>query len=83
MRVPPLGPSIELPTGPRNAVLGAGTACEFCHWDLRWSSLWGHEALHWAQEPRSRSAAETSGGIMKPLNAVLGARAACGGTGTF
>ena len=29
--------------GPRNAVLGAGGACEFRNWDLRWSSLWGHE----------------------------------------
>ena len=37
--------------GPRNVVLGvpkqrhaeAGTPCELRHWDLRWSSLWGHE----------------------------------------
>eukprot|EP00959_Pyramimonas_sp_CCMP1952_P339585 7111911-Pyramimonas_sp.AAC.1 len=28
-----------LPMGPRNTALGAGTACEFRHWDLRWSFL--------------------------------------------
>eukprot|EP00959_Pyramimonas_sp_CCMP1952_P168780 3526261-Pyramimonas_sp.AAC.1 len=28
MRTPPLGPSVELPLGPRNAVLGGGDACE-------------------------------------------------------
>ena len=37
------GPSVELPMGPRNAVLGGGDACEHPHWGLRWSSLWGHE----------------------------------------
>eukprot|EP00959_Pyramimonas_sp_CCMP1952_P222430 4649889-Pyramimonas_sp.AAC.1 len=34
MRTPPLGPSVELPTGPRNAVLGEGGACEQRHWGL-------------------------------------------------
>ena len=58
MRVPPLGPSVELPMGPRNAVLGAGDACEFRHWDLRWGSLWGHETLHWAQETHASSAGD-------------------------
>eukprot|EP00959_Pyramimonas_sp_CCMP1952_P011540 242000-Pyramimonas_sp.AAC.1 len=59
MRDPPLGPSVELPIGPRNAALGARTACEFRHWDLWWSSQWGHETVHWAQEPHAMSAAGT------------------------
>eukprot|EP00959_Pyramimonas_sp_CCMP1952_P231792 4844439-Pyramimonas_sp.AAC.1 len=50
MRAVPLGPSVELPMGPRSAALGGGTACGLCHWDLRWSSLWGHEALPWVGE---------------------------------
>eukprot|EP00959_Pyramimonas_sp_CCMP1952_P248923 5203662-Pyramimonas_sp.AAC.1 len=40
-------PSVELPMGPRSACgVGRnerGAACQFCHWGLRWSSLWGHE----------------------------------------
>eukprot|EP00959_Pyramimonas_sp_CCMP1952_P065389 1365027-Pyramimonas_sp.AAC.1 len=45
MRTRPLGPSAELPMGPRSAVLGGGDACELRHWDLRRSSLSGHETL--------------------------------------
>ena len=58
MRVPPLGPSVELPMGSRNDALGAGDACEFRHWDLRWISLWGHETMHWAQETHASSAGD-------------------------
>eukprot|EP00959_Pyramimonas_sp_CCMP1952_P404693 8481477-Pyramimonas_sp.AAC.1 len=47
MRVPPLGPSVELPMGPRNAVLRGDDACGRCHRGLRWSSLWGHGTLYW------------------------------------
>eukprot|EP00959_Pyramimonas_sp_CCMP1952_P172907 3613290-Pyramimonas_sp.AAC.1 len=47
MRPVPLEPSVELPMGPRSAVLGGVDACGLCHWNLRWSSLWGHEALSW------------------------------------
>ena len=43
VRTAPLEPSVELHMGPRHAVLGGGDACEFRHWDRRWSSLWGHE----------------------------------------
>eukprot|EP00959_Pyramimonas_sp_CCMP1952_P132571 2772147-Pyramimonas_sp.AAC.1 len=32
--------------GPRKAVLVGRDACGLRHWDLRWSSLWGHEALY-------------------------------------
>eukprot|EP00959_Pyramimonas_sp_CCMP1952_P199446 4171661-Pyramimonas_sp.AAC.1 len=32
MIIAPLGPSIELPLGPRNAAPGAGTACGLRHW---------------------------------------------------
>eukprot|EP00959_Pyramimonas_sp_CCMP1952_P361645 7573944-Pyramimonas_sp.AAC.1 len=39
MRTPPLGPSVELPMGPRNASLGGGPACEHRQWGLRWGSL--------------------------------------------
>eukprot|EP00959_Pyramimonas_sp_CCMP1952_P050283 1050993-Pyramimonas_sp.AAC.1 len=31
---------------PRSAVLGGRDARGHRHWDLRWSSLLGHEALH-------------------------------------
>ena len=54
MRAAALGPSVELPVGPRNAVLGGADACEFRHWDRRWSSLWGHETLPWVGEPHAR-----------------------------
>eukprot|EP00959_Pyramimonas_sp_CCMP1952_P186516 3900352-Pyramimonas_sp.AAC.1 len=50
MLAAPLGPSVKLPVGPRNAVLGGGGACELRHQDLRWSSLCGHEALCWMGE---------------------------------
>ena len=43
MRPMPRGPSVELPMRPQNAVLGVRDACGHTHWDLRWSSLWGHE----------------------------------------
>eukprot|EP00959_Pyramimonas_sp_CCMP1952_P098776 2064840-Pyramimonas_sp.AAC.1 len=33
--------------GPRSAVLGAADACGPPHCGLRWSSIWGHEALYW------------------------------------
>eukprot|EP00959_Pyramimonas_sp_CCMP1952_P392400 8222690-Pyramimonas_sp.AAC.1 len=46
MREQPLGPSLELPMGPLNAVLGKRDACENRHWGLRWSPLWGHETLY-------------------------------------
>eukprot|EP00959_Pyramimonas_sp_CCMP1952_P034592 725165-Pyramimonas_sp.AAC.1 len=55
MREQPLGPSLELPMGPRNAALRGGTARESSHWGLRWSSLWGHETLPWAGEPPCES----------------------------
>eukprot|EP00959_Pyramimonas_sp_CCMP1952_P363222 7606307-Pyramimonas_sp.AAC.1 len=38
MRAAPLGPSVELPMGPRNAVLGGGDACGLRYWDRQWSS---------------------------------------------
>eukprot|EP00959_Pyramimonas_sp_CCMP1952_P211586 4428073-Pyramimonas_sp.AAC.1 len=41
------------PYGPRNAVLGGGDACGPCLWSLRWSSLWGHEALSWVAMTRA------------------------------
>eukprot|EP00959_Pyramimonas_sp_CCMP1952_P412184 8637251-Pyramimonas_sp.AAC.1 len=47
MQTVPLKPSVELPIGPRGAVLGGEDACELCNWDLRRSSLWGHETLYW------------------------------------
>eukprot|EP00959_Pyramimonas_sp_CCMP1952_P328344 6874245-Pyramimonas_sp.AAC.1 len=43
-RAAPLGPSLELPMGPRRAVLGVGDACGLRFWDFRWSSVWGHDA---------------------------------------
>eukprot|EP00959_Pyramimonas_sp_CCMP1952_P261199 5460931-Pyramimonas_sp.AAC.1 len=47
MRTVPLGPSVGLPMGPPSAVLGVRDACGRKHWDLRWGSLCGHEALYW------------------------------------
>eukprot|EP00959_Pyramimonas_sp_CCMP1952_P398210 8343173-Pyramimonas_sp.AAC.1 len=47
MRTLPVGPSVELPLGPRSVrkvcQKGAGPPCEPCHWDPWWGSLWGHE----------------------------------------
>eukprot|EP00959_Pyramimonas_sp_CCMP1952_P028965 607576-Pyramimonas_sp.AAC.1 len=44
----PLGPSVELLTGPRRAVLVGGIACDRRPWDvLLCSFLWGHGALLW------------------------------------
>eukprot|EP00959_Pyramimonas_sp_CCMP1952_P103902 2172182-Pyramimonas_sp.AAC.1 len=50
MRTAPLEPSVELPLGPRSTALGGGDAHELRHWDLRWNSLWCHEALYWVGE---------------------------------
>eukprot|EP00959_Pyramimonas_sp_CCMP1952_P024384 511688-Pyramimonas_sp.AAC.1 len=47
MRAPPLEPSVVLPMGPRNAVLGVAVICGYPHLGLRWSSLWSHKALYW------------------------------------
>eukprot|EP00959_Pyramimonas_sp_CCMP1952_P262905 5497466-Pyramimonas_sp.AAC.1 len=44
MRTEPLGPSVELPMGPRSAVMGGVDACGSRQWSLRWSPQWGHEA---------------------------------------
>ena len=62
MRTAPLGPSVEPPIRPRNVVLGKGDACELRHWDLRWSSLWGHETLYWVGETHANCATGTFGG---------------------
>eukprot|EP00959_Pyramimonas_sp_CCMP1952_P170193 3555531-Pyramimonas_sp.AAC.1 len=62
MRTAPLGPSVELPMGPRNAALGGGTACELRHWDLRWGPFWGHETLYWAGGPHANCATGSFGG---------------------
>ena len=78
MRTAPLGPSVELPLGPRNAVLGGGDACGLRHWDLRWSSLWGHETLSWMGETHANCATGTLGGApYGATNAVLGGGDAC------
>eukprot|EP00959_Pyramimonas_sp_CCMP1952_P150812 3156291-Pyramimonas_sp.AAC.1 len=42
MRTLPLEPPVELPMGPRCAILGGVGACGPCHWSFRWSSLLGH-----------------------------------------
>eukprot|EP00959_Pyramimonas_sp_CCMP1952_P246723 5156652-Pyramimonas_sp.AAC.1 len=57
MRTPRLGPSVELPMGPRNVALGGGNACEHRRWGSRWSSLWRQEALHWVGETQWNHAA--------------------------
>eukprot|EP00959_Pyramimonas_sp_CCMP1952_P345487 7235044-Pyramimonas_sp.AAC.1 len=44
---PPWVP-VKHPMRPRSAVLGVAEACGHPSWGLRWSSLWGHDALHWA-----------------------------------
>eukprot|EP00959_Pyramimonas_sp_CCMP1952_P370363 7756581-Pyramimonas_sp.AAC.1 len=41
---------------------GCGDACELRLWDLRWSSLWGHEALYWVGETHANCASGTFGG---------------------
>eukprot|EP00959_Pyramimonas_sp_CCMP1952_P311626 6521687-Pyramimonas_sp.AAC.1 len=47
MRAAPLGSSVELPVGPRSAVLGVADAGGHPDWGLRWSSLCGHVMLFW------------------------------------
>ena len=74
-RTLPLGPSVELLMGPRNAALGGGTACEPPHWGLRRSSLWGHEPLPWVGETHARAATGAFGG------APYGATKRCPGWG--
>jgi len=61
--------------GPRNAVLGGGTACGPCHWGLRRSSLWGHETLYWVWESHADTAIGAFGG------APYGATKRCTGWG--
>eukprot|EP00959_Pyramimonas_sp_CCMP1952_P297535 6224505-Pyramimonas_sp.AAC.1 len=46
MRAAHLELSVGLPVGSRNDVQGGGDAYGLHHWDLSWSSLWGHEALY-------------------------------------
>eukprot|EP00959_Pyramimonas_sp_CCMP1952_P297644 6226620-Pyramimonas_sp.AAC.1 len=62
MRAALLRPSVELPMGPRSAVLGGGDACGLRHWDLRRSSLGGHEALYSVGETHAGCAIEAFGG---------------------
>eukprot|EP00959_Pyramimonas_sp_CCMP1952_P090740 1899671-Pyramimonas_sp.AAC.1 len=62
MRTGPLEPPVELSMGPRSVVLGGGSACEFRHWDIRWSSLFGHETLYSVGEPHADCAIGTFGG---------------------
>ena len=67
MRSRPLGPSVELPMGPRSAVLGRGDACDRGHWDIRWSSLWGHETCkECAKMGRHRHANCATGALEPP-----------------
>eukprot|EP00959_Pyramimonas_sp_CCMP1952_P212060 4437923-Pyramimonas_sp.AAC.1 len=73
MRTSPLGPSVELPMGPRSAVLTGGNACEQRHWGVRWSSLWRHEALYWVGEMHEKEI------LMGPRNVALDGGNACGG----
>eukprot|EP00959_Pyramimonas_sp_CCMP1952_P467920 9492392-Pyramimonas_sp.AAC.1 len=48
--------------GPRNAALDGGTACRHPHWGLRWSSLWGYEALPWVEDRHVDTPAGAFGG---------------------
>eukprot|EP00959_Pyramimonas_sp_CCMP1952_P021710 457522-Pyramimonas_sp.AAC.1 len=50
------------PPGPRSAVLDGGDARGHHHWGLRWSSLWGHEALCWVGETVVDTATGALGG---------------------
>eukprot|EP00959_Pyramimonas_sp_CCMP1952_P405318 8495121-Pyramimonas_sp.AAC.1 len=47
MWTPPLGPWVDIPMGPRSAVLGGGDARGHRDWGLGWTSLWGHETPCW------------------------------------
>eukprot|EP00959_Pyramimonas_sp_CCMP1952_P446757 9354679-Pyramimonas_sp.AAC.1 len=62
MWTPPLGQSVELPVGPRHAVLSWKCARGRRHWGIRWSSLWGHEALCWVGEAHVDTATGAFGG---------------------
>eukprot|EP00959_Pyramimonas_sp_CCMP1952_P278823 5829934-Pyramimonas_sp.AAC.1 len=62
MPAPRMGPSVLLPVGPRNAVLGVADACAHPHWGLRWSSVWGHEAMYWVWRTHAASPTGAFGG---------------------
>eukprot|EP00959_Pyramimonas_sp_CCMP1952_P004669 97728-Pyramimonas_sp.AAC.1 len=51
MMATPLGPSVALPTGHETfegcAELSGSGACGRRPWDLRWSSLRGHDSRDW------------------------------------
>eukprot|EP00959_Pyramimonas_sp_CCMP1952_P363169 7605072-Pyramimonas_sp.AAC.1 len=65
MRTGALGPSVELPMGPRNAVLG-GCAGRMRTVALGPSAgLWGHETLYWVCGPHADGSAGTFGGASK------------------
>eukprot|EP00959_Pyramimonas_sp_CCMP1952_P166097 3471473-Pyramimonas_sp.AAC.1 len=48
--------------GPRHSVLGLDGARGLQHWDLRWSSLWGHEALYWVGGTHASGSTGAAGG---------------------
>eukprot|EP00959_Pyramimonas_sp_CCMP1952_P038450 804612-Pyramimonas_sp.AAC.1 len=75
IRTAPLEPSVELPLGPRSAVLGGEDACEVRHWDLQWSFVWCHETLDCVGQTHANCATKTFGG------APSGAAKRCTGRG--
>eukprot|EP00959_Pyramimonas_sp_CCMP1952_P259560 5427045-Pyramimonas_sp.AAC.1 len=58
----PLEPSVELPMGPRNVVLGGGDACGPCHWSHLWRSLCGHPTLSCVAVTQAGTATGAFGG---------------------
>eukprot|EP00959_Pyramimonas_sp_CCMP1952_P355102 7438269-Pyramimonas_sp.AAC.1 len=61
MRASPLAPSVKLPMGPRNAVLGGVGARGPCRWGLRGGSLWARGTLSWMALARAGPAAGAFG----------------------
>eukprot|EP00959_Pyramimonas_sp_CCMP1952_P163012 3407772-Pyramimonas_sp.AAC.1 len=77
MRVVPLGPSVGLPMGPRNVVLGGGDACGRSHWDLRWGYGATQRCTGCAGRTRAGSCVTHAGGATGAVcGAVLGPRSA-------
>eukprot|EP00959_Pyramimonas_sp_CCMP1952_P026715 560903-Pyramimonas_sp.AAC.1 len=61
--------------GPRSAVLGVADACGPRQWGFRWSSIWGHEALHWVWRTHAGTTTGAFGGV------PFGATKRCTGCG--
>eukprot|EP00959_Pyramimonas_sp_CCMP1952_P072265 1509282-Pyramimonas_sp.AAC.1 len=79
MRAATLGPSVELPMGPRSAVLGGGTHAG-CASGTVGGAPYGaaKRCTGWGSRMRAAPVGPSSKLIIRPRDIVLGERDACG-----